>query len=367
MKKHILLFVTLVVTNTAFSQEKIGNKVYSYGILKGSIIGKTLVYFGINDPKSEIKIMKRFQELGINSISYNSLFIPGTNYTEAEKSSELNRNEISTIIVIQPNGTSYSTQSNYTSSYSSISNTVNTSGSSGNVLGRMGLVFEIYNRLDNFNKPRSVINASADNMWGVAGSQSGLTLKVVDKVLDAIEEQKAYDAKGYFASIDSNYEKALTANPENTDALFRRAMTKSANGDREGAIKDYDEIIRLEKTAKPTIYKMSTIYNNKAYCLVELGNLEQALPLVTKALELDQTESYIWDTRGELNYRLGQFQKCIEDMDNALIIQKNKNSYFYRGLAKIKLAKKTEGCEDLKLSQELGKKEAFLELGKYCK
>lgn len=32
-----------------------------------------------------------------------------------------------------------------------------------------------------------------------------------------------------------------------------------------------------------------------------------------------------------------------------------------------KLAKKTEGCEDLKLSQELGKKEALLELGKYCK
>jgi tetratricopeptide (TPR) repeat protein len=367
MKKHILLFVTLVVTNTAFSQEKIGNKVYSYGILKGSIIGKTLIYFGINDPKSEIKILKRFQELGINSISYNSLFIPGTNYTEAEQNSELNRNEISTIILIKPNGTYYNTQSNYTSSYNSISNSVNTSGVSGAVLGRMGLVFEIYNRLDNFNKPRSVINASADNMWGAAGSQSGLTLKVVDKVLDAIEEQKAYDAKGYFASIDSNYEKALTANPENTDALFRRAMTKSANGDREGAIKDYDEIIRLEKTAKPTIYKMSTIYNNKAYCLVELGNLEQALPLVTKALELDQTESYIWDTRGELNYKLGQYQKCIDDMDNALIIQKNKNSYFYRGLAKIKLDKKMEGCEDLKLSLELGKKEAFLELGKYCK
>lgn len=367
MKKHILLLVTLAITNSVNSQEKIGNKVYSYGVLKGSIVGNTLIYFGINDPKSEIKIMKRFQELGINSISYNTIFIPGTNYTEAEKSSELKRNEISTIILIQPNGTSYSNQSNYTSSYSSTSNSVNTSGVSGNVLGRMGLVFEIYNRLDNFNKPISVINASADNMWGAAGSQSGLILKVVDKVIDAIEEQKAYDPKGYFALVDSNYEKALIVNPANTDALFRRAMTRSANGDREGAIKDYDEIIRLEKSAKPTIYKMATVYNNKAYCLVELGNLEQALPLVNKALTLDKTESYIWDTSGELNYRLGQFQKCIDDMDNALMIQKNNNSYFYRGLAKIKLGKKNEGCEDPKSSQELGKKEAFLELGKYCK
>jgi tetratricopeptide (TPR) repeat protein len=194
-----------------------------------------------------------------------------------------------------------------------------------------------------------------------------LTLKVVDKVLSALEDKKAYNPKGYFAAIDSDYEKALIANPENTDALVRRAMTKSRNGDIEGAIKDYDEIIRLEKSAKPTVYKMSTVYNNKAYCLVVLGSYTDALPLANKALELDQTEAYIWDTRGELNYKLGQYQKCIDDMDNAIIIQKSNNSYFYRGLAKIKLANKTEGCEDLKLSQELGKKEAFLELGKYCK
>ena len=44
--------------------------------------------------------------------------------------------------------------------------------------------------------------------------------------------------------------------------------------------------------------------------------------------------------RGELYSKLGQFQKGIEIW----------------GLAKIKLGKKTEGCEGLKLSQELEKK-----------
>nr|WP_315160837.1 tetratricopeptide repeat protein [uncultured Flavobacterium sp.] len=367
MKKIIMLIMSLAMTNVIVSQEKIGNKVFLYGNLEGSIVGKTLIYFGVNDPKSEIKIIKRFKELGINTVSWNNIFIPGTNYTDSERNSEINKNEISTIVIIKPNGTSYSTQSNYNTTYSSYTNSLNTTGSSGSVLGSMGLVFEIYNRTDNFNKPRAVINASADNMWGAAGSQSGLTLKVVDKVLSALEDKKAYNPKGYFAAIDSDYEKALIANPENTDALFRRAMTKSNNGDIEGAIKDYDGIIHLEKSAKPTIYKMSTVYNNKAYCLVVLGSYTDALPLANKALELDQTEAYIWDTRGELNYKLGQYQKCIDDMDNAIIIQKNNNSYFYRGLAKIKLANKTEGCEDLKLSQELGKKEALLELGKYCK
>ena len=177
---------------------------------------------------------------------------------------------------------------------------------------------------------------------------------------------EAYKANSFSEAI-LNFTKALENNPDNTEILFFRALAKSEIGDRYGAINDYNKILLFEGKVTPLNYKFSTVYNNKAYCLVELGNFKSALPLVEKALRLDETEWYIWDTSGELNYRLGQFQKCIDDMDNALIIQKNNNSYFYRGLAKIKLGKKTEGCEDLKSSQELGKKEAFLELGKYCK
>lgn len=357
----------LAMTNCLFSQEKIGNKIYSYGNLEGSIIGKTLINSRLNNPKSEIKIIKKFQELGINTISSNKIFIPGTNYTNSEQNNELNKNEISTIIVINPNGTSYSTQSNYNTTYSSYTNSLNTSGSSGSALGRMGLVFEIYNRSNNFSKPISVINASADNMWGIAGTKSGLIIKVVDKVLNAIERKKAYNPKGSFAAIDSNYEKALAENPENIDALFRRAMTRSEKGEIKEAIQDYDEIIRLQKRVTPTIFKMSTVYNNKAYCLIGLQDFEQALPLANKALELDKTEAYIWDTRGELYYKIGEYQKCIDDMDNAIIIKKNDNSFYYRGLAKIKLGYKTEACEDFKSSKDLGNKEVFLEIEKSCK
>ena len=52
--------MSLAMTNVIVSQEKIGNKVFLYGNLEGSIVGKTLIYFGVNDPKSEIKIIKRF-------------------------------------------------------------------------------------------------------------------------------------------------------------------------------------------------------------------------------------------------------------------------------------------------------------------
>jgi tetratricopeptide (TPR) repeat protein len=113
---------------------------------------------------------------------------------------------------------------------------------------------------------------------------------------------------------------------------------------------------------------MSTVYNNKAYCLVELGKNLEALPFVNKALQLDKTESYIWDTRGEIYYNLGQFQNCIKDMSMAIQINsESENSLYYRGLAKIKLGNNRAGCDDLSLAGENGKKEAYDAIKINCK
>jgi len=158
----------------------------------------------------------------------------------------------------------------------------------------------------------------------------------------------------------------LTYEPENTDALFMSALAKSEVSDLYGAIRDYDEIIHLEKEANPTVYKFSTVYNNKAYCLVRQGKYKEALPLVNKALDMDKSEAYIWDTRGEIYYKLGDFKSSIEDMNKALEIQENENSYFIRGLSNIKLGNKEEGCRDLSMSGEFGNSEAYEKIQEYC-
>jgi tetratricopeptide (TPR) repeat protein len=169
-----------------------------------------------------------------------------------------------------------------------------------------------------------------------------------------------------FADAIFNYSKHLENDQNNTDVLFLRAMCKSELNDRYGAINDYDRIIELEKTAKPTIYKMSTVYNNKAFCLVNLKNYEDALPLVSKALELDETEAYIWDTRGELYYHIGEYEKSVNDMDKALKIEKNASSYYYRGLSYLKLDKKSKACSDFSKAGELGNSKAYDEITKNC-
>lgn len=182
-----------------------------------------------------------------------------------------------------------------------------------------------------------------------------------------------YAEKGYqlqqnkeFADAIFNYSKHLEKDENNTDVLFLRAMCKSELNDRYGAINDYDRIIELEKSAKPRVYKMSTVYNNKAYCLVGLKEYEKALPFVTKALEMDKSEAYIWDTRGELYYHIGEYEKSIKDMDKAIKIQKNANSYYFRALANLKLDKKSKACSDFSKAGELGQSKAYKQISENC-
>lgn len=183
-----------------------------------------------------------------------------------------------------------------------------------------------------------------------------------------------YDLEKNIEAI-KDFSKVITLNRENTDAYFMRGIIKSNMNDRNGAISDYDEIIKREKVAKPKIYKMGTVYNNKGYCLVELNRLDEALPFLNKALELEPNESYIWGSRGELYYKRGDYRKCIIDMKKALEVSAKTEAgntdpglpYYLMGLSKIKLGEKEEGCKDLSKSGELGKTEAFKAISENCK
>ena len=98
-----------------------------------------------------------------------------------------------------------------------------------------------------------------------------------------------------------------------------------------------------------------------------LKDFKSAKPLVDKALSLEKNTDYIWDTKGELEYYLGNYEEAIKAMTNSLNLSKRANSYFYRGLSNIKLGKKTDGCSDLSKAGELGETKAYDEINKNCK
>lgn len=192
MNKNIYTFFTLLFFSTAiFAQKKIGNKIYLYGDLENSINGKTLVHYGVSDPEGEVKVISRFKKEWIDAISWNKLFIPGYDYSDSEKNEALNKNNIETIILIKLNNISTATQSTSTSLYSG-TDSFNTFGTTSSVVDNVGLVFEIYTKKDEFDRPLAVVIGNVKNSWGV-GSQVGLTLKVVERVLSAMKIEKAFE------------------------------------------------------------------------------------------------------------------------------------------------------------------------------
>lgn len=198
--------------------------------------------------------------------------------------------------------------------------------------------------------------------WGELLQQKGLCLNCTKEYIEA---NKYFATAAQWYVQNKKYSNAI----ENLDLcldnqydgviMFHRARCWDMLDNKQMSMKDYDTIINKGCSNK-TILAMS--YNNRAYDFVKLQKYNEALPLVNKAIELDNTVSFIWDTRGELYYHLGEYEKCIEDMDKAISITEGEtsygNSYYYKGLAKLKLQKKSEARLDLKKALKYGKLEA---------
>lgn len=177
---------------------------------------------------------------------------------------------------------------------------------------------------------------------------------------------KYYEEKDFAKSV-ATFSKYLENDKNNTDVIFYRALAKTELNDFYGAIADYERIIELNSNYPLQYNKLATVYNNKAYTLVRLKKYKEALPFVEKALELDKTEWFIWDTRGEIYYNLANYDKSLKDLNKAIELKENDNSYFLRGLVYIKLGQKEKGCKDLSKSGELGNTDAYEKIKINCK
>lgn len=170
-----------------------------------------------------------------------------------------------------------------------------------------------------------------------------------------------YNLEMYSEAIEV-YGKVININVRDVEALYMRGLCKSKLDDRQGAIADYKQAIKYEGIVESNY---ATIYNNIAYSYIELNDLESAKPYIKDALKRNQRIGYIWDTDGELSYKLGDYQACIVSMNNSITIDKeSENSYYYRGLAKLKLGYLSDAYKDLERARDLGKNEAVEELAK---
>lgn len=191
------------------------------------------------------------------------------------------------------------------------------------------------------------------------------------------EESQNLLARAY--SLDGDHEEAIrqydeflkihTAKDEAyVSALFGKAHCKSELERWSDCISDYKKILEYESIVDYNGY--ATVYNNIAWAYLNLNQVNKAVEPIKKALKLNHNEAYIWDTDGEVKYKTGNYEDCIVSMSNALAIYKAEgdeeiaNSYYYRGLAKIKMGNIAGGYVDLEKASDLGESKAAEELKK---
>ena len=179
---------------------------------------------------------------------------------------------------------------------------------------------------------------------------------------------RCYEMKEDWDKAISYFNKALDYDRKNVQAYEERAICKSQLGKKDEAIADYLQAIKYDGVVE---YNFANVYNNLAYEYMKRGELNKSKDYIVKSIKYSHIYENAWDTFGELNYRLGDYEASIDCMNKAITIcnaNKNEswigNSYLYRGLSKKALGDLLGAYKDLEKAVEKGEESASEELSK---
>ena len=145
------------------------------------------------------------------------------------------------------------------------------------------------------------------------------TLPKMDKAISLNPENtEAWNNRGgakialddYKGAID-DCAKAIEIDPENAIAWSNRGSAKIELGDHQGAIDDYTKAIELDPKSVKAL-------SNRGLSKKELGNHEDAITDCTKAIKLDPKFAPAWRNLGAIKNDLGDHQGAIDDYTKAI-------------------------------------------------
>jgi len=131
------------------------------------------------------------------------------------------------------------------------------------------------------------------------------------------------------------------------DAYLNRGIAHRKSGKNAAAAADYSMVITLQPARVDG-------YNGRCFARALMGKLKDGLVDCNKALSLSPADAYTLDTRGFVNLKLGLYTAAIADYDAELVQdQKFPESYFGRGVAKLRQGDKSGGLADLAQARAL--------------
>ena len=156
-----------------------------------------------------------------------------------------------------------------------------------------------------------------------------------------------------------NFDEAIKINPNDASAYTNRGIiknhlgqqTQDANAKRknyEEAIQDYDKAIKLNP-------KFASAYANRGIVKTDLGRNEEAIKDYDKAIKINPKYTIAYNNRGFAKFELGKHEEAIKDFDEAIETNPNfATTYYNKGIAYLCLSKWEDAKADLTTAKNKG-------------
>ncbi|WP_310484667.1 tetratricopeptide repeat protein, partial [Chamaesiphon sp. VAR_48_metabat_403] len=172
-------------------------------------------------------------------------------------------------------------------------------------------------------------------------------IKIYDKLIEDRPEAYVYlnrgiakSARGDKQGAISDYNRSLNLNPNFTNAYTVRGLVKAELGDKQGALSDFGRAIKLNSNN-------ISAYNSRGTFKLQLGDNQGALSDFSRAIELNPNDYGAYAGRGIVKLQSGDNQGALSDLDRSIKLNSDDdNAYMMRGNTKSQLGDKQGALAD---------------------
>ena len=175
------------------------------------------------------------------------------------------------------------------------------------------------------------------------------TMKASDIVTVLHHRAVAFSSLKDYSNAKQDLDEAIRLSPQDPELRIHRATVLSGLGLHSDAMKELDLVLSKDP-------KHARALTEKAYVLFYQRDLGSAMKSATKAIELDASNPYPYQLRGQIHLIQGNYEDSIRDLSRCIglspLIYKG-HPYYLRGKANIALGKTTKAVDDFLIARQL--------------
>jgi len=140
----------------------------------------------------------------------------------------------------------------------------------------------------------------------------------------------------------ADYDAGIVKNPKNITILLKRGLNRADFQDNSGALADFSAAIKVDSTSDSS----AVVYQNRGHIQARLKNYKAAMADLDKAVSIySNDETFVF--RGDVKLAIKDYAGAADDFHNATYINpRNAKAYAHSSIAKNKLGDEQGSTED---------------------